>query len=337
VASIYKSEAGRSIVEGMYRRALERWPVPHETRIVPTRHGDTFVVASGDPAAPPLVLFHGSGSNSSIWMRDVATWSQQHRVYAVDIIGEPGLSAPSRPPLASDAYAEWLDDVWDGLDIARASIVGISLGGWLALDYAVRRPARVASLSLISPSGVGAQNRLFLVKAGLLLRLGAWGRKRSFALVAGRHAAASPDVASFVSLIFRHFRPRMASLPIRTDEELASLRMPVQAMVGGKDVLLRSAETRDRLERLVPGAQVTWLADEGHVLPRQTDATATFLATVTNCGDRSRWSSASGSQTVYRSGLATSSPRSLATSIHCHAEASAGSGAGSSSVRAMNT
>jgi hypothetical protein len=53
------------------------------------------------------VLLHGAGANTVMWMGDAADWSTARRVYAVDVIGEPGLSAPSRPPLASGAYADW--------------------------------------------------------------------------------------------------------------------------------------------------------------------------------------------------------------------------------------
>src|SRR5262245_11166199 len=161
--SISKTVAGRDAVHAFYRHAMQRWPGAHTELMLPTCQGDTFVIASGDPAAPPLVLFHGSGANSSTWIRDVAPLGRAHRVYAVDMIGEPGFSAETRPALASDAYARWLDDVWNALGITRASIVGISLGGWLAVDFAVRRPSRVRSLSLISPSGIGRQNNALLV------------------------------------------------------------------------------------------------------------------------------------------------------------------------------
>src|SRR5262245_63201644 len=104
VADIYKSKAGQEAVERLYRDVLQRWPVPNRQVTVPTRHGDTFVIASGEANATPLVLFHGSGTNSSAWLGDIAAWAQHYRVYAVDMIGGPGLRAPCRPSLHSNAY-----------------------------------------------------------------------------------------------------------------------------------------------------------------------------------------------------------------------------------------
>jgi pimeloyl-ACP methyl ester carboxylesterase len=129
-----------------YRQVLMHWPVPNEQPRVPTREGETFVIVCGPEEAPPLLLLHGSMANSAMWMGDIAAWSAHFRIYAVDIIGDAGLSAASRPPLATDAHALWLDDVMRGLSLTKASMVGVSLGGWLALDYATRRPERVESL-----------------------------------------------------------------------------------------------------------------------------------------------------------------------------------------------
>jgi pimeloyl-ACP methyl ester carboxylesterase len=169
MTAIYASADGARAIEQRYREVLGRWPVPSEQLRISTREGETFVVACGAPDAPPLVLLHGSAANSAAWLGDVTSWSRHFRVYAVDVIGEPGLSAPSRPPLASDANALWLDDVLDGLAAGRAPMVGVSLGGWLALDYATRRPARVDRLVLLCPGGIGRQ-KWGVVLAALLLR-----------------------------------------------------------------------------------------------------------------------------------------------------------------------
>ena len=68
---------------------------------------------------------------------------------------------------------------------------------------------------------------------------------------------------------------------VSSDAELRALTMPVQAIVGGRDVLLRSDETRRRLAGLVPHVRVTVLDAAGHLLPPQTQAIAKFLAGVT--------------------------------------------------------
>jgi len=65
--SIYTSLAGEQAVMALYDSLLTRWPVPYATLNVPTRHGSTFVIASGAESAPPLVLLHGAGTNSTMW------------------------------------------------------------------------------------------------------------------------------------------------------------------------------------------------------------------------------------------------------------------------------
>ena len=277
MAKIYKSKAGRTAVEAQYRRALERWPVACEQRELPTRHGETFVVASGDKSAPPLILLHGSGTNSAAWIREVAGFAQHYRVYAVDTIGEPGFSAPSRPPLASSAYADWLDDVWLGLGLESASVVGTSLGGWLALDFAIRGPQRVAALSVISPSGIGRQNHWLLLKVGVLRACGTWGLLKSLALVSGHKAAVPQPLVDALLVVFRHFRPRMDRIPRFADADLQTLTMPVQVIVGSDDALLDSRETCERVRRCVRNASITCLENVGHILPPQTAAVLAFL------------------------------------------------------------
>jgi len=243
---------------------------------VPTRLGETFVVASGPPDAPPLVLLHGSGGTSAMWLGDIASYVDGHRVYAVDIPGEPGLSAPARPPLRSRAYADWLGDVLDALRLKQVRLLGISLGGWLAADFATRRPEQVQRLVLLSPSGIGRQKLGVALLTLFLLPLGKPGRKLSLKLVLGTDLP--PVMAEFVLLIHKHFRARREPVPVLGDEALAALTMPVLAIVGGRDALLDSQGTQARLERHAPDATVILIPEAGHLLPSQADRVARFLS-----------------------------------------------------------
>ncbi|TDC42515.1 alpha/beta fold hydrolase [Micromonospora sp. KC213] len=286
MSSIYRSENGRRAVEERYRAFLHAWPVPSTESLLSTRQGDTFVVSCGPPDAPPVVLLHGGGFNSAAWLSDVADWAQTHRVYAVDVIGEPGLSAPSRPSLESDAYAEWLDDVLDGLGITRTAFVGASLGGWLALDFAVRRPERVARLALLVPAGIGRQKHGALIASLFLVPFGKKGQRAAYRFVlgpapaskvSGAEAALHRDFADYLLLILMNYRMRRERLPVFTDEQLRHLDAPMLVIAGAKDRILDTHHTARRLRHLCPDAAVTLLPDTGHIPTGYAETIQRFL------------------------------------------------------------
>ena len=283
MTAIWKTPAGGEAVLARYREFLGYWPVAHTRREVATARGPTSVISCGPEGAPDVVLLHGSASNSASWLGDVGTLAQRFRVHAVDMIGEPGLSAPSRPPLASHVYADWLGEVLAGLGVTRAALVGISLGGWLALEYATRRPETVSAVVLLCPGGVGRHKNILLWALPLLF-LGRWGRRKIVQRMAGPGASpteASPEARAygeFMDVTFANFRPRTEVLPPFADADLARLTMPLLAILGGQDVMIDSAGTRERLLRNVPNVEVVWLPEAGHLLIGHAATIDGFLA-----------------------------------------------------------
>ncbi len=283
MTAIYKSSEGERLVRERYQAFLRHWPVPNEQIHIPTRHGATFVVISGPKDAPWLLMLHGGAANSAMWMGDVRAFASSFRVCCIDMIGEPGLSAPARPSLASDAYAEWLDDVLNHLSIGAVAMVGISLGGWLALDYAIRRPERVEKVAVLCPGGIGRQKVGIVIATFLFRMFGTWGKRKLMERILGR-APANPApplkvFIDFVTLIHRHFRPRMVKLPIFSNDALRNLKVPVLAIAGGRDVLLDSGQTKRRLEQHAPHAQVVYLPEAGHLISGQMGTVLEFLRT----------------------------------------------------------
>jgi pimeloyl-ACP methyl ester carboxylesterase len=282
MSPVYRTAAGGEAVRARYAAFLARWPVPNETLRVQTAQGETFVIACGPKDAPALVLLHGSMANSASWMGDVAVWARRFRVYAVDLIGEPGFSAPARPPLASGAYAAWLDEVLAGLGVERASLVGISLGGWLTLEYATTRPERVTALALLCPGGVGRHRNVLLWVVPLML-LGPWGRRKIGERIRGgpEPKDLSPEVRAFgefMALINANFRPRTERLPQFSEAALRRLTMPVLTILGGRDVFIDSPGTKARLQAYVPQTEVVWLPQAGHMLVGHAATIDAFLA-----------------------------------------------------------
>jgi pimeloyl-ACP methyl ester carboxylesterase len=279
-SSIYRSEAAEQLIKRSYRRVLDAWPVAIVRRIVPTREGDTHVVVCGPADAPPLVLLHGTMANAAIWMRDAAKWSISFRVYCVDIIGDAGLSAPVRPRLDSEAHALWLDDVLSVLAPNRAAFVGVSLGACIALDYTIRRPNRVTSLVLMCPGGI-SENKNILLWALPLLLLGGFGARKVLQRILGPVAKesvdANRDVSDLMLLIFRSMRPRTEKFPIFGDAELSHLRAPMMVLLGEMDVTMDSTAIRDRVQLVLPNAEIRLVPGAGHYLGEQSASILEFL------------------------------------------------------------
>ena len=263
--SIYKSPAGKSQIMALYEAVLAHWPVPCQTFTLPTRHGETFVIASGERSAPPLVLLHGSASNAVSWVGDVVEYSQNFRTYAVDLPGEPGKSAENRPAWDGPGFAEWLEDVLDGLKIQKTALLGLSQGGWTALRFATTRPERVSRLVLLAPGGVRPTRPSFIMKAVILSMAGRWGAERINRIVFGNQSI-HPEAVKFMDAIMTHFKPRIDKEYLFSDDELKRLNMPTLLIGGRQDALFPMESITVRMQKLVPQLKAMLIPDMGHAL-----------------------------------------------------------------------
>lgn len=274
--SVFTSAFGERQVMELYDKMLARWPVDHELLEIPTRHGKTFIIAAGDNSAEPLILLHGAGSNSLMWIDDFEQYSRHYRVYAIDLIGEAGKSAVTRPAWQGPAYEEWLADVYQGLQISQATIIGISQGGWTALKFATARPGQINRLVLICHGGIIPDRMSFILYALILRVMGTWGIRRLVKLLFGDQPVPEPLLAA-MTLTIRHFRHRLGIPPLYSDGELAALTMPTHFIGGTKDALRDSGKIAERLRRLVPHLKVDLIAGAGHAINDTTSSIIPFL------------------------------------------------------------
>ncbi len=280
MSSIYRSQMGQDQVLKEYRALLDTWPVPYKSKHISTEYGSTFVIECGLEGNPPLLLLHGSVSNSLSRMGEVGLLCKTHRVIAVDIIGEAGLSDPNRPAYEHGAYANWIGELSTSLGYSKLAIVGMSLGGWMALDFATRHPERVTQLGLLCTSGIVRESRAFVFKAVFYMLLGEWGKRRILALVNGGKEPDSQGLADafdFFGLVGEHFRPRTGKLPILADAALMKLTMPILAIAGDKDALIPARATLSRLSGVAPNVTAVLLPDTGHIITHQAERLAQFL------------------------------------------------------------
>ncbi len=110
----------------------------------------------GEGDNPPVVLIHGFGGDLNTWMFTQPALAESRRAIALDLPGHGG-SGKEVGSGSPESLADAIDAVVDGLAVGRIHLVGHSMGGALAALTALRRPERVASLTLIAPAGFGPE------------------------------------------------------------------------------------------------------------------------------------------------------------------------------------
>lgn len=105
---------------------------------------------------PALVLIHGIGDSSATWADLIPDLARSHTVIAPDLLGH-GSSDKPRADYSVAAYANGVRDLLTTLDIESATLVGHSLGGGVAMQFAYQFPERTERLILVSAGGVGGE------------------------------------------------------------------------------------------------------------------------------------------------------------------------------------
>ncbi|PJJ53830.1 pimeloyl-ACP methyl ester carboxylesterase [Mumia flava] len=125
-----------------------------ETRWV-TVHGHRRAYRlAGD--GPVLLLLHGLGCDSSTWLPVMGRLAERYTVLAPDFLGH-GASDKPRADYSLGGYANGMRDLLACLDLDRATVVGHSLGGGVAMQFAYQFPKQTERLCLVAPGGLGPE------------------------------------------------------------------------------------------------------------------------------------------------------------------------------------
>jgi pimeloyl-ACP methyl ester carboxylesterase len=117
-------------------------------------------------SGPPLLLLHGIGDSSRTWSEIIPTLARNHLVIAPDLLGH-GDSDKPRADYSVAAYANGMRDLLSALDIETVTLVGHSLGGGVAMQFAYQFPERTERLVLVSSGGAGRRVSPLLRAAAL--------------------------------------------------------------------------------------------------------------------------------------------------------------------------
>ncbi len=233
---------------------------------------------SGPRDAPAVILLHGFGSSLLTWEPWAERLSTDHRVIRFDLPGF-GLTGPDPTGDYSDRRSlDVLAALMDRLGVARASLVGNSLGGKIAWNFAARHPGRVDKLVLVSPDGFASPGfeygkqpsvpfavRLLpyvlpkaLLRMSLAPAYGDPGHLREDVVTRYRDMMLAPGVRSAMVA-------RMRQVMLQDPRPLLGrIQAPTLLLWGEKDAMIPFTNAADYLEAIL-GATLAALPALGHV------------------------------------------------------------------------
>jgi pimeloyl-ACP methyl ester carboxylesterase len=269
----FKSEEGRARYMAAYDAVLAEWPVNFAELDVPTRLGSTHVVVSGPADAPPLILLPSFAGTAMVWRLNATGLSRDFRTYAVDVIGQPGKSLAVRRLADRRDYADWVVDLLDGLGLGRASMVGCSFGGFIALNQGSMTPERVGRVVAISPPGVFGSQYWKLIYAmriraplvRLVRRL--TGRRRAPSMTdLVRRPPRDAEWAALMAVTMAE-RPdvNVINPPVFSRAELRAIRAPTLLLIGAKETLYDPVAMLKLAQGRMPQLETAIVPDADHI------------------------------------------------------------------------
>ncbi len=214
----------------------------------------------------PLLFLHGTDGLAD-WPPILDTLAEKFDVIAPDHPGFGASDVPSTLDDISDLAYLYLD-VIDALDLTGLHVVGHSLGGWIALEMAVRSTERLRSLTLISASGIHVKGvpktDIFMIDPEEQARLAYADAERGEAAAVRAAADKYQDQAVLNRIASARFGWQPRFFNPRLERWLHRVNVPTEIIWGDKDRIIPLAYAQ-ALHRLMPRSTLTIIPDAGHL------------------------------------------------------------------------
>ncbi|WP_128658083.1 alpha/beta fold hydrolase [Paenibacillus sp. 598K] len=267
--SIFKSSAGEEEYDRCYDNCLHKFGIEGTSSYISTTFGDTHVLCFGDPGKQPLILLHGMTMSSTMWYPNIKQLAQERCVYAIDVMGDFGRSRPAVAIKNRKDANQWLLEVLDALQLNNTDLGGHSMGGFLALNFALGYPGRVSKLLLYAPAATFHRISFkFFAKIypALLFHTEKW-IDNAFLWFSGKGEPLHPVFRAQVIAGYRHAKPLLQVMPsVFTKEEFQNFTIPTLLLIGDKEVIYPAEKAIANAKRLIPDLETHFIPGASHSL-----------------------------------------------------------------------
>jgi pimeloyl-ACP methyl ester carboxylesterase len=269
----FKSAEAKEKYLKLYDDVAMSWPVPSETQMIDTSYGKTFVRISGPLNAPVLVLLHGMGSNSLMWMSNIEELSKNYRTYAIDDIYGNGRSIYTKIINDSNDFVKWLDELFNTLELGdNVNLMGMSYGGWQTSQYVLKFQNRINKIVFLAPAAtVLPVSSGFMMRAFLSFLPFRYFTKILMYWVMGdlvkKDEKSAKKMVDGIFLASKCFKSRRPPAPtVLDDDELQSIKVPALYLVGENEKICSAEKALARISSVAPHIKTKLIPKSGHDL-----------------------------------------------------------------------
>src|SRR5699024_1499114 len=191
-------------------------------------------------------------------------------VYTSDVIGEPGMNKQSDPIKNQKDQAKWLAEVIYGLCVEKVHQIGVSIGGWTAMNLVRYYPKNIASVSLLDPVFVFAPISLKMIIASIPASVSfvpKFIREKMLRFIAGgAEADESEPIAKLIESGMRNFKLKLPSPDQFSDKDLIKIELPIFALMAENSTMHNSNKAVEKGRNFVKNIKIKNCPDASHAI-----------------------------------------------------------------------
>jgi len=261
---MFKSKKGKNEILSLYDQKLESLNLDFEYLTVQTSFGKTNIIATGDPANPPIIIVHGSNGCAPIVLETYANLHKTYRVFAVDVLAQPNKSAETRLSMKDDSYGRWMNQIITSLDKSSVTLAGFSFGGLIILKTLENNESRVKEVYLSAPAYIVNGNPLkALFKVFIPMKRYMKTKKIKYVERFLSHLFTDRDefAIEFLSKIFLEFDMDFTPVPVIDAKKAREITTPITLFAAGNDIMFPGNKMIKRATKIFPSLKKSTLLE----------------------------------------------------------------------------
>lgn len=267
------SEKGKEDFQIAYDESMALLPTPNDMKDIETTFGTIrtyYFTKEENKHKESILLLPGRGASTPMWVPNLEGLREKRPVYTIDLLGEPGMSVQTKVIENQKQQAEWLNEVIEGLGLKKVHIVGVSIGGWTAMNLARYNPKHIATASLLDPVFVFAQISIKMILASIPASvpiIPRFLREKMLSYVSGGAEINDDEpIAKLIESGMRNYKLKTPAPNLFRKEDLKNIKVPVLALMAEKSKMHNSVKAVEIGKKYVKDIDIVNWKNASHAI-----------------------------------------------------------------------